>query len=82
MLHVLHTQTLDIELRPTSNTAALSMEREENCFEQVEQEYSWSAMLLHSFLATSEVNLTAAVHVPFHLYDLPISLILYYAYSC
>ena len=46
-------------------------QREENCFKQVEQEYCWSAMLLHCLPAKSEVklNLTAASHTPFHLYD-------------
>ena len=48
-------------------------QREENCFEQVEQEYCWSAMLPHCFPTKSEVKLklTAASHTPF-TYDLQI----------
>ena len=52
-------------------------QRKVNCFEQVEQENCWSTMLLHSFPAKSEVNLTAASHALFHLCNLAVHLILY-----
>ena len=52
-------------------------QREVNCFELVEQESCWSAMLLHSFPTKSEVNLTAASRALFHICNLVVHLILY-----